>query len=232
MNIAITGANGFLGKNLYKRLFGLFHIEKITRHTPEREMFRILENAQIVFHLAGICDDPSKTHIDFYNSNVRLTQDVCNVLISSQNLVPIIYPSTLDIDNEDSLFSLSKRDAENTLSSYGLSIVYRLPLMVGKYCNNQHSIVSQIFSNILCNKQTTINNQLIKLMFVDDLTNLFSSITTGITEFSIVEPQPVYTIETNELIQTIQQIHDGYQTDNTNELSKNLYKTYLNLLNK
>ena len=232
MTIAITGANGFLGKNLYERLFGLFHIEKITRHTPEREMFRILESAKTVFHLAGIDNNPSKTHIDFYNSNVRLTQDICDVLRSSQNLAPIIYPSTLDIDNENSAFSLSKKDAEHTLSLYGLSTIFRLPLIVGKYCNNQYSIVSQIFSNIIQGKEKIIANQSIKLMFVDEMTNLFLSHIEDIKEFSIIEPQPVYAIETNELIQIIQHIHDGHTIDNTNELIKNLHKTYLYFLNK
>jgi len=222
MSIVITGANGFLGRNLYERLFGLFHIEKIYRSTPERELFRILENAKIVFHLAGINNNLSKTHIDFYNSNVRLTQDICDVLKSSQNLAPIIYPSTLDIDNENSAFSLSKKDAEHTLLLYGPSTIFRLPLMLGKYCNNQYSIVSQIFANIMQDRKIVINNSSVTFMFADDLSNLFLSYIEDTKEFSIIEPQPIYTIDSDELTKIIQQIHNGQETDTNNKLIQKL----------
>ena len=85
MNIAITGANGFLGKNLTYRLIDKENIKinKITRKTKKKELEKILLKSKIIFHFAGV--NRSKNKKNFIKDNVEYTRYICNFLNKSGN---------------------------------------------------------------------------------------------------------------------------------------------------
>ena len=107
MRIAITGANGFLGKNLFFNLIlnNKDQIFKITRNT-KKEIENILKNIDIIFHLAAVNRaTKSKT---FKNDNVKFTKYICEFLEKNKLKPLIVFSSTTQV-NKNNEYGYSKR---------------------------------------------------------------------------------------------------------------------------
>ena len=89
MNIAITGANGFLGRNLIYRIINKKNIKinKITRTTKKKELEKILLESKIIFHFAGL--NRSKNKKSFIVDNVDYTKYICNFLKKNKKKVKL-----------------------------------------------------------------------------------------------------------------------------------------------
>jgi len=180
MKVLVTGAEGFIAKNLIVRLGELEKIEvvKFSRQTPENELPVLVKNIDAVVHLAGVNRPPSPD--EFATGNVGLTEKFCQALFGSAHQVPIIFPSSTQaaLDNP---YGNSKRDAENALWRYsektGSSVyVYRLPNVFGKWCKpNYNSAVATFCHNIARDLPIKINdgNAALTLVYVDDLVDEF-----------------------------------------------------------
>ena len=85
MNIAITGSNGFIAKNLiFNLIFNKnFKIFKIDRKTKKKRINDILEKSEIIFHFAGV--NKEKKKYNFQNDNIKFTNYLCEFL-SKKNL--------------------------------------------------------------------------------------------------------------------------------------------------
>ena len=115
MRIAITGADGFIGKNLCVRLREQGHgdgIRRITRGTSAETLREYLATAEFVFHIAGVNRPVDER--DFGAGNVDFTATVCQALAAAGRRVPIAYTSSIQA-SADTPYGRSKLGAEAIL---------------------------------------------------------------------------------------------------------------------
>ena len=190
MNILITGAKGFAGKNLVANLKNIKDGKNRTR--PEIQIDEIFEydidstaeelreycsKADFVFHLAGI-NRPKET--SEFSGNYGILGDVLNELKSSDNKAPVMLSSSVQATLEGrfagSEYGKSKLEAENMLFAYeketgAKALVYRLPNLFGKWCRpNYNSAVATFCNNIAKDLPITVNDPSVELelLYIDD----------------------------------------------------------------
>ncbi len=174
--LAITGANGFIGKNLIAKIESLsneFIIHKITRKTTELEFSHIIKNCDILVHLAGankVLDEK-----EFYKTNVGLAQKISNYLKETDHYKKIIFSSSQKVHTETP-YGESKKEAENILienfnKNFSLDI-FRFTNIFGKWNPAFYNSVVSTFSHQTGrNQEVKIfeKNLKIKLVYIDDV---------------------------------------------------------------
>lgn len=242
MRVLITGANGFLGKNLKLRLSERKDLEIIsfTRDNQISDLTKLLKGVNFVFHLAGI-NRPQNSE-EFELGNTDLTRSLCNALVTCKQKISVIYASSTQAAYEN-LYGLSKRNAENILRNLQLNHqhsvhIFRLPNLFGKWGKpNYNSVVTTFCHNIAHDLPIKINDPdaVLTLSYVEDVISRFIQLMDGAIEsldsegFEIVAPQYVTTV--GELARQIQLFKDS----RLNLLSERvgtgfiraLYSTYL-----
>ena len=100
MNIAVTGASGFISKNLIVRLNFEKNckIFKITRQTSKKNLNSALLAADIIFHFAG-ANKPKKKGF-FKKDNIDFTKYICDFLNKTKKIKIIVYSSTIQVKNK------------------------------------------------------------------------------------------------------------------------------------
>ena len=155
--VLITGANGFIGKNLQLHLAERADVQvvRFTRDTELAQLPALLDGVDFVFHLAGVNrpQDPA----EFVAGNVDLTQALCQavgaVAASTGKKIPVVYTSSTQADR-DNAYGASKLGAENALFAlqrvHGVPVhVFRLPNVFGKWCKpNYNSAVATFCHNM------------------------------------------------------------------------------------
>lgn len=186
MKILVTGANGFLGKNLCETLKNIRDGKDKTRgvdvdeiyefdiDTPKEKLSEYCKNADFVFHLAGI--NRPKTEDEFMAGNFGFTSELLAELKKSQKKAPIMISSSIQaaLDNP---YGKSKKAGEELIFGYGRdcginTLVYRFPNLFGKWCRpNYNSAVATFCHNIAHNLPITVNdrNHMMTLCYVDDV---------------------------------------------------------------
>lgn len=180
MRVLVTGAEGFVGKNLTVRLGELdgFDIVKCSRQTPEGDLLRLLAGVDAVVYLAGVNRPQSQE--EFMLGNTGLTKQLCQMLIDIGQKTPVIFSSSIQAET-DNPYGKSKRDAEEALWQYasrtGAAVfIYRLPNIFGKWCKpNYNSAVATFCHNIARGLPIKINDPdaMLTLVYVDDLVDAF-----------------------------------------------------------
>lgn len=192
MNILVTGANGFIGRNLCSRLAKSPHtVETFTRENTSQELQQSLSGAQIVFHLAGV--NRALNDHDFEEGNVAFTEQLCGYLQELDRKIPIVYSSSIQAEL-DNPYGNSKHRAENVLTTYAEKtghpvIIYRLTNVFGRWCRpNYNSVVATFCYNIARDLPITISDsdRLLELVHIDDVVDAF------LTE---LESTPVSTVQ-------------------------------------
>lgn len=180
MKLLITGANGFVGKNLVAHLNEIENVEyvKFTKENNIAELPELLEGVDCVLHLAGV--NRPETEREFFEGNTELTKQLIDVLSSLPTPLPIIYSSSIQAER-DNAYGKSKRYAEELVTEYGKTMsvsakVFRLANVFGKWCKpNYNSMVATFCHNIWRNFPIQINdpNAKVKLVYIDDVVNEF-----------------------------------------------------------
>jgi UDP-2-acetamido-2,6-beta-L-arabino-hexul-4-ose reductase len=242
MKVLITGANGFLGKNLIAHLSERQDIEVLTfnRDDSHAALTELVAGADFVFHLAGV-NRPQDLE-EFKVVNTDLTRTLCEIVEASSRQIPILYTSSshATLDNP---YSNSKHAAEEVLqdlaSRQGSKLyLFRLPNVFGKWARpNYYSVVATFCHNISHDLAIRIDDPqaLITLVYVDDVIAHFIALMDGEGSndvFVAVEPQ--YSIAVGELANYLYTFHDSRTTLITeavgNGLIRALYSTYLSYL--
>ena len=192
MNILITGANGFVGKNLAENLMNIKNLKKRTRpnlkideiycydigNTAE-ELDEYCKKSDFVFNLAGVNRPDDKT--EFIKGNVGFLEILLDSLRQNNSKAPIMLSSSVQASlvgrYAGSDYGQSKLAGENLLISYGeingvRTLVYRFPNLFGKWCRpNYNSAVATFCNNIANDLPITINdeNTQLELLYIDDL---------------------------------------------------------------
>lgn len=181
-NVLITGANGFIGKNLtvyLQYLAGMnVNILTYTRHTNPEDLRGLIQKSDFIFHLAGE-NRPDNT-ADFFTVNTELTQKIC-ALCLQHNPVPIVFSSSLQ-SISDNDYGRSKREAEKILENYAREAnvpvyLYRLPNVFGKWIRpNYNSFVATLCHNIINDLPYQIDdlNKSLTLVYIDDVIQAFA----------------------------------------------------------
>lgn len=249
MKVLITGANGFVGKNLQLHLTERKDVQVVcfTREHSAAQLPELLRDVDFVFHLAGINRPPDPQ--EFTTGNADLTRALCeavaNLAATTGKRVPVVYTSSAQAVR-DNPYGLSKRAAEDALfalqSSHGAPVhVFRLPNVFGKWCKpNYNSAVATFCHNIARGLPIQINDPAapVTLVYVDDVIGRFIQLMDGADAaldaegFATLAPQ--YTTTVGELAGLIQAFKDSRHTLVTERvgagLVRALYATYVSYL--
>lgn len=181
MNILVTGANGFVGKNLILHLenCGYKSILKVTRETDLVTLEQYVKECHFVFHLAGV--NRPEDEKDFKINNDGFTKNLLGLLRKYDNKSPIVFSSSIQAEI-DCPYGNSKKNCEELLFLYsketGTKVyVYRLPNVFGKWCRpDYNSVVATFCYKIARNLPIEIHNPITKLTlcYIDDVVNEFS----------------------------------------------------------
>ncbi len=149
MKIVITGANGFVGKNLSAELSSNedYEVIKITRQSSIEEIKESMQTADFVFHLAGV--NRPETEDEFQTGNVDTLRSMLDALADNDKKPSIVFSSTIQaaLDNP---YGRSKRAAEEVLEAFGKEngneiLIYRLPNLFGKWSRPNYNTVIATF---------------------------------------------------------------------------------------
>ena len=192
MNILVTGAHGFLGRNLVENLKNIrdgknrtrpaIAVDKIyeyTRESTREELERYCTDCDFVFNLAGV--NRPQDPVEFREGNFGFAELLLNTLKKQGNTCPVMLSSSLQATLAGrfgkSEYGLSKRDGEELFFRYaeetGAKVyVYRFPNLVGKWVKpNYNSAVGTFCHNIAHDLPIQVNDPsvMMELLFIDDL---------------------------------------------------------------
>jgi len=241
MNVLVTGANGFIGKNLIIHLNELeIHSLIYTRENSIQDLSDLIKKSDFIVHLAG--ENRPIDEKDFDTVNAGLTSLICNEIRLIEKNIPIILASSTQAEHDNS-YGKSKLNAEiaikNLANDTGNSVyTYRLPGVFGKWCKpNYNSVVSTFCHNISHDIPIQINNPSfeLNLVYIDDVVEEFVRIIQGRQgdkkELSV---QPEYKIKLGDLaaqIELFRESRDSLITEKVGSgLIRKLYSTYVSYL--
>jgi UDP-2-acetamido-2,6-beta-L-arabino-hexul-4-ose reductase len=249
MKVLITGANGFIGKNLRLHLAERKDVEVIcfTREHSVAQLPQMLAGVDYVFHLAGInrTQDPTA----FVTGNASLTAALCDALAAEINAtgrkVPLIYTSSIQATLENP-YGASKRAAEAALFALRRRCevpvhIFRLPNVFGKWCKpDYNSGVATFCYNVARGLPIKVNNSVapLSLVYVDDLSQRFIQLMDGadaaMDADGFATVAPLYTTTVGEVARLIQTFNVSRETLLTERvgagLVRALYATYVSYL--
>jgi len=176
MKILVTGAKGFIGKNMVAELknLGYTDIYECDRQTTEAELDSYCKSCEFIFNFAGV--NRPIDEIEFMQGNYDFLAKMIKMLKKHGNYCPILQSSSIQANN-DNPYGRSKRAAEELLFEYarttgGEVYIYRFPNMFGKWSKpNYNSVIATFCYNIARNIPIQIHNKdtEIKFIYIDDV---------------------------------------------------------------
>ena len=245
MKILITGAKGFVGKNLVVELRnqGFEDLMEFDVDTDPNQLDKYARECDFVFHLAGV--NRPENPADFMAGNFGFTSQLLDALKKHHSKAPVLITSSIQAA-QNNPYGESKKAGEDLLFDYSKETgskvyVYRLPNVFGKWCRpNYNSAVATFCNNIAHNLPIQVNdpNVILNLVYVDDVINSF------IAKLKVESPldlsnrfeevSPVYTKPLGEIVSLLNQFKDSRLTlqlpDMGDAFVKKLYSTYLSYL--
>ena len=210
MKILVTGAKGFIGKNLIVELRNHKYedIFEYDLDSTDDELDIYAKEADFIFHLAGV--NRPKDEKEFMEGNFGFTSTLLTKLKQYKNNCPIMISSSIQAELNNP-YGLSKKAGEELMFAYGKEtnskvLVYRFPNVFGKWCKpNYNSAVATFSSNIANDLPIIVNdpNVDMKLIYIDDLVRelirALKSEENNIDKYCYVEP--VYETKLGKIVE-------------------------------
>lgn len=242
--VLVTGAKGFIGKNLVLELKNrkTFEVFECDVDTTEDQLAQFAKECEFVFHLAGV-NRPQRTE-EFMEGNYGFTTKLLEILQKNGNRSPILMSSSIQakLDND---YGKSKKAGEDYILDYGsnnsiATYVFRLPNVYGKWCRpNYNSAIATFCNNIARGLEIKVNDRstLLTVVYIDDVVNAFIDATDGIVArdddgYCKVSIEDKITL--GEIVDTLYSFKDSRKTLSVANMNrgviKKLYSTYLSYL--
>lgn len=254
MNILITGAKGFIGKNLIAELKNIkegkakqYNIpQELTLYeydidTDPTLLDAYCHDADFVFHLAGV--NRPKEQTEFMAGNFGFTSTLLDTLKRHGNACPIMLSSSIQAMLEND-YGISKKAGEDLLLAYGKETgadiyIFRFPNVFGKWCRpNYNSAVATFCNNIAHDLPIQVNDRSVNmtLVYIDDVVNELIAILQGNVlkegDFCKVKTEHKITLgEIADLVYSFKESRNSLMVpDLSDTFTKKLYSTYLSYL--
>lgn len=255
MNILVTGAKGFVGKNLVSQLHNI-QFGKAKNYPISGEEIKVFEydldsdpseldvyckQADFVFNLAGV--NRPKDPTEFMKGNFGFASTLLNTLKKYNNTCPVMISSSIQAEL-DNPYGESKRAGENLLFAYAKEtgakvLVYRFPNLFGKWCRpNYNSAVATFCNNIANDLPIQVNDPsvVMRLAYIDDVVDELIAALVGQEHregmFCVVPT--VHTITLGgivDLLYSFKEMPKNLEVPDLGEpFTKKLYSTYLSYL--
>ena len=257
MNILVTGANGFVGRNLVSQLENIasgkarnyaiageeLHVLCYDVDSDPAALEEYCRRADFVFNLAGVNrpEDPS----EFMKGNFGFASLLLDTLKKCGNACPVMISSSTQaaLDNP---YGESKRAGEELLFEYGREtgakvLVYRFPNVFGKWCRpNYNSAVATFCNNIAHGLPIRVNDPsvVMHLVYIDDVVDELIGALSGDEHRAgaFCEVPVVHEITLGGIVDLLYSFRDMQQDlevpDLGDAFAKKLYSTYLSYLPK
>lgn len=213
--VLVTGANGFIGKNLVVRLRELqeFNVIPFSRDDDPTELPNLIAKVDAVVHLAG--ENRPEDEAAYAEVNTRLTErlaaDIHNETVQSGRKIKLVLASSTQaaLDNPYGRSKLAAEAAVRALvaNTDNAATIFRLPGVFGKWCRpNYNSVVATFCHNIARDLPIQVYDPAatLRLVYVDDVVSamigVLGALSPGLSE-GLVEPE--YTITLGELADQI-----------------------------
>ena len=249
MKVLVTGAKGFVGRNLCLTLEQMPDVEVLKYDLgDEAKLDGYVAECDFVMHLAGV--NRPKDPAEFRTGNTVFTEDILEKLEARSKPPPVLLSSSIQatLDND---YGKSKAAAEDAVRAYGKKtgapvFIYRLANVFGKWCRpNYNSAVATWCYNIAHDLPIMVRDPVatVTLVYIDDVVRSFIShvdhvegdkTPTGSTCSTCstwLNVEPSYTKTLGEIVDLIKSFHDEPQNlmvpDQADGFTKKLYSTYL-----
>lgn len=252
MKVLVTGAKGFVGKNLVSTLYSIMNGKDNTRDividaiyeyditNTKDELDAFVKSSDIVVNLAGV-NRPEKIE-EFYEGNSNFGELLCSLLKKYGNQAAVINSSSIQV-GKDNDYAKSKEEGEKKLVAFGLShgnkiYNYRFANLFGKWCRpNYNSVTATWCYNVANGVDIVINDETaeITLCYIDDVVNEIIECMKGNANFNgeYYEVEKNFHVTLGELANRIKSFHasrDNLYVVEQDELNCRLYATYLSYL--
>lgn len=254
MNILITGAKGFVGKNLVATLKNIregkdasyslhkdLNILEYDLDTDPTLLSEYCAKTDFVFHLAGV--NRPKEEAEFMQGNFGFTSQLLDELKNAGNTCPILLSSSIQAQL-DNPYGKSKLAGEQLLRQYGIEtgsevLIYRFPNVFGKWCRpNYNSAVATFCHNVARDLPITVNNRAteLTLVYIDDVVTELIHALEGQEhrEGDFCSVPVTHKVTLGKIEDLLYQFRDSRRTlsvpDQGDPFSKKLYATYLSYL--
>ncbi len=254
MNILITGAKGFVGKNLVEALKNIrdgkdktyeiatnLNIFEYDIDSKPEELEKYCRDADFVFNLAGV--NRPENQEDFMKGNFGFASILLDFLKKHNNTCPVMLSSSIQaaLDNP---YGKSKKAGEDLFFEYseetGAEVyVYRFPNVFGKWCRpNYNSAVATFCNNIANDLPITVNDRNVnmQLVYIDDVVSELIGALSGnpTRNEKYCEVPVVHRITLGEIVDLIYSFKESREKrsvpDMSDAFTKKLYATYLSYL--
>lgn len=242
MKVLVTGADGFIGKNLCVTLQRRDDVEvvKFTRESNSADLPGLVAGVDFVFHLAGI--NRPKEEKEFFEGNADLTKLVCDAIRASDRKIPVILSSSIQAERMNP-YGRSKLQAEMHLLNLYMETenpvyIYRLPNVFGKWCKpNYNSAVATFCHNISHGLPIQINDPdaPLNLVHIGDVVSSFMRVMAELPKETLhIDVEPVYQTTVGELADQLIQFKESRETLVTEAVGDGfmrvLYATYISYI--
>ena len=253
MKVLVTGAKGFVGRNLCLTLEQMPDVEVLKYDLgDEAKLDDYAAECDFVMHLAGV--NRPKDPAEFKTGNTVFTEDILEKLSARQNPPSVLLSSSIQaaLDND---YGKSKAAAEDAVRAYGEKtgaavFIYRLANVFGKWCRpNYNSAVATWVYNIARDLPIMVRDPsaMVTLVYIDDVVKGFighvervdrvdgeaddSTRSTCSTRLNYLSVEPSYTKTLGEIVELIKSFHDEPSNlmvpNQADGFTKKLYSTYL-----
>lgn len=244
--ILVTGANGFIGKNLVMRLHELSNVDVVTfvRNNDVALLPQLVSQADAVVHLAG--ENRTSDETAFQQVNFKLTAFLCEAIEEEFRVngrhVPVLLASSkqAQLDNPYGQSKLAAEQVVQRLSKRtgNPCVIYRLPGVFGKWCKPYYnSVVATFCYNLARDLPIEIHNSStrLELVYVDDVvTSFITALRAPVSGCEYFNITPEYITTIGELANQIRAFVDFRSTMITERVGtgfvRALYATYISYL--